>query len=93
MEKNVLASLDDVPLLQIRRYVSFFSFYPHCSYYSFVAMPTGQRDLSQPTHRAFREHRLFGPTKSTMVIVLYLPTSLLLSRSLSKCNSQLVKYF
>jgi hypothetical protein len=32
METNVLASLDDVPLLQIRRCVSFFSFYPHCSY-------------------------------------------------------------
>ncbi|KAF8233946.1 hypothetical protein L208DRAFT_1264613 [Tricholoma matsutake] len=29
MEKNVLASLDDVPLLQIHWCVSFFSFYPH----------------------------------------------------------------
>ena len=93
LEKNVLMSFDDVSLLQICWYVSFFSFYPHCSYYSFVAMPTGWCNLSQPTHRAFQEHRLFWPTKSTMVIVLYLPTLLLLSRSLSKCNSQLVKYF
>ena len=40
MEKNVLASLDDVPLLQICRCVSvLLSFYQYYSYCSFVAMP------------------------------------------------------
>src|SRR5713101_4816825 len=37
MEKNVLTSLDDVPLLQIHQCVSFFLFYPHYSYHSFVS--------------------------------------------------------
>jgi len=88
MEKNVLASLDDVPLQQIRRCVSLFSLYPHYSHHSFIlATQTDQRDSSQPTHKAFREHRLFGLTKNTTDTVLYLLTSSLLSRSLLKCNS------
>ena len=54
----------------------------------YLAMQTGQRDSSQPMHKVFRVHRLFGPTKSAMVIRLYLLTSLLLSRSPWNCNIQ-----
>jgi len=87
MEKIVLASLDDVPLQQICRCVSLFSLYPHYSYHSFIlAMQTDQHDSSQPTHKAFWEHKLFGLTKSTMDTILYLPTSSLLSRSPLHCN-------
>ena len=59
-------------------------------YYFFVAMPTGQRGLFQPTHKAFRVHKLFGPIKSTMDIVHYLLTLLRLSRSLLNYNLQLI---
>jgi len=36
MEKNVLVSLDDVPMQQICQCVALFSFYPHYSYHSFI---------------------------------------------------------
>ena len=54
----------------------------------YLAMQTGQCNSSQPMHKVFQAHRLFGPTKSTMVIGLYLLTSLLLSRRPWNCNLQ-----
>jgi hypothetical protein len=87
MEKNVLVSLDDVPLQQICQCVVLFSFYPHYSYHSFIlATQTDQYDSSWPMHKAFWEHRLFGLEKSTMDTTVYLLILSLLSRSLLKCN-------
>ena len=74
MEKKVIQCLDDIPLLHIRRCVSFFFLIPFLSPYLHIplAMQTDLRALYLLTMPVFQDHKLFGQIGNTTATVLYL---------------------
>lgn len=78
MERNVIECINDIPLLQIQRFLSFF----HWPYLAVVHMIHNFHNTDTQIilcasfplmHKVWLVVRQPGPTTNTMVIVLYLP--------------------